>query len=865
MRGVGQRRARRAVFSWATWSVNVVDFEQLGIFYLGKHFDPAQKKLQDDLLLYDSRDLVTHAVCVGMTGSGKTGLCLTLLEEAAIDGIPAVVIDPKGDLANLLLTFPELRPADFEPWINADDARQAGQTPADFAARQADSWRQGLAEWGQDGARIARLRAAADFAVYTPGSTAGLSVSVVNSFAAPPAALADDVELWRDRIAAAANSLLGLLGIDGDPLQSREHILLATILDHGWRAGQDLDLPSLVQHIQHPPVERVGVVDLESFFPAQDRFELAMRLNNLLASPGFGVWLEGEPLDLNRLLYTAERKPRVAIFSIAHLGDAERMFFVSLLLNQTLSWMRGLSGTTSLRALVYMDEIAGYFPPVANPPSKRPLLTLLKQARAFGVGVVLATQNPVDLDYKGLTNTGTWFIGRLQTERDQARLMDGLEGIASSASMPFDREATGRTLAGLTNRVFLMHNVHDDAPAVFQVRWALSYLRGPLTRDQIKLLKQTRPAVQAAASPAAAPAMATASTPAVDASAPQVVAAATATEPAGGVSAGTVSASGAASGNRRPVLPPDVPQYFLPCRAPAPPSAQLWYQPRLLGVAKLHFTDKKCNVQHTRGLTAMVELGSGPLPVDWQALHELAIEPSDLQATPAEDALFDPVSAEASRPKSYSAWKKSFADALYRDQRLELVSCPKFDLVSQPGESSQDFRLRVEQRAREERDLAVAALRAKFTPKVDALEERKRKASQAVDREKEQATQQKLGSVISLGATVLGAFLGRKRVSVTNLGKAATSIKGLGRNVKESQDVARAEDNVATLNTRLEELNQEFEQATEKLQDQLALHTADFDSVTIKPRKVDVVVDLVALLWLPHWRSVDGLETPAWA
>src|SRR5689334_6651477 len=486
---------------------SAADFEKLGVFYLGRPYDWQQKKGQDVALLYDSKDLVTHAVCVGMTGSGKTGLCLALIEEAAIDGIPAILIDPKGDLTNLLLTFPALRPEDFRPWINEDDARRKNLSPEDYARQQAEQWRKGLAAWGEDGARIQRLRDAADFAIYTPGSNAGIPLSIVKSFAAPPAAIREDEELLRERIGTTATSLLGLLGIDADPIKSREHILIATILDGAWRQGRELDIAGLIQQIQTPPMKKVGVLDLDAFFPAKDRFTLAMSLNNLLAAPGFGAWMEGDPLDVDALLHTPEGKPRVAIVSIAHLNDAERMFFVSLLLNQVVGWMRSQSGTTSLRALLYMDEIFGYFPPVANPPSKAPLLTLLKQARAFGVGVVLATQNPVDLDYKGLANAGTWFIGRLQTERDKARVLEGLEGAAASASANFNRQAMEQTLAGLGNRVFLMNNVHDDGPEVFETRWALSYLRGPLTRDQIKILmreRKTGAVPQAAALPSPA-------------------------------------------------------------------------------------------------------------------------------------------------------------------------------------------------------------------------------------------------------------------------------------------------------------------------------------------------------------------------
>jgi len=411
----------------------VEEYEKLGVFYIGHPYDITARKSGEGYTLYDSRHLLTHGICVGMTGSGKTGLCISLLEEAAIDGIPSIIIDPKGDMPNIMLTFPALQPDDFAPWINVNDAARKGLSPADYAAKQAELWKNGLASWKQSGERIERLKQSAEFVVYTPGSTAGIPVSILKSFAAPSQEIIDDNELFRDRITSTATSLLGLMGKEADPLRSREHILISTILDSSWRQGHDMDLAALINQIQTPPVTKIGVMDLDSFFPAKDRFELALSLNNLLAAPGFHAWMEGDALDIGSILYTQTGKPRVSIFSIAHLSDAERMFFVSLLLNQMLAWMRTQSGTTSLRAILYMDEIFGYFPPVANPPSKVPLLTMLKQARAYGLGILLATQNPVDLDYKGLSNTGTWFIGRLQTERDKARVLEGLEGASASS------------------------------------------------------------------------------------------------------------------------------------------------------------------------------------------------------------------------------------------------------------------------------------------------------------------------------------------------------------------------------------------------------------------------------------------------
>ena len=420
----------------------MTDFEKLGLFYLGREVDPDTKARGATPLLYDSSDLVTHAVIAGMTGSGKTGLGIGLIEEAAIDGIPVIAIDPKGDLGNLLLTFPRLSADDFSSWVDADEARRAGQTTEAFAAAEAAKWSGGLAEWGQDGARIERLRASADFALYTPGSSAGRSLSIVKSFAAPAPEIVNDRDLLQDRVSTAATSILTLAGVDAEPMRSREHTLIATLFSESWRAGRDLDLSALITQIQTPPIAKVGVVDLESFFPSKDRFALAMQINQLLAAPGFGAWLEGEPLDVDRLFYGDNGRPRVSVISIAHLDDQERMFFVSLLLNEIVGWMRSQRGTSSLRALIYFDEIFGFLPPVANPPSKAPLLTILKQARAFGLGLTVATQNPVDLDYKALANAGTWMLGRLQTDRDKARVLDGLEGAAGPAAS-LDRSRDG--------------------------------------------------------------------------------------------------------------------------------------------------------------------------------------------------------------------------------------------------------------------------------------------------------------------------------------------------------------------------------------------------------------------------------------
>jgi hypothetical protein len=817
------------------------NYEKLGVFYLGRSYDLRSRQLQDDLLLYDSKDLVTHGVIVGMTGSGKTGLAIGLIEEAAIDSVPVIAIDPKGDLADLLLTFPDLKGEDFAPWVNPDEARKKGVSVDEYAEQQAVLWKKGLADWGQGGDRIQILREAADFCIYTPGSTAGIPISILKSFAAPGEDILNDSDLMRERVSTTATSLLGLLGIEADPIQSREHILLSTILDHAWREGRDLDLAALIQQVQTPPFTKVGVLDLESFYPAKERFGLVMALNNLVASPGFNAWLEGEPLDIGNILYTAKGKPRVSIFSIAHLSDPERMFFVSLLLNQILGWMRSQPGTTSLRALVYMDEIFGYFPPLSNPPAKLPLLTLLKQARAYGVGILLATQNPVDLDYKGLANTGTWFVGRLQTERDKARLLDGLEGV-TFGSQGYGRQDLEQTISALGSRVFLMNNIHEDAPAIFQTRWAMSYLTGPLTRDQIKSLMGPRKSEGvASAGPRPQPA----------AFAPQ----------AAGREA-TTSASPRSSAGQLPMVPSGITQFFVAARGKMPVSTRLLYQPRVLGIAKVRFADSKAKIDLVQDLTFATPVTDEAIPVDWDNAEPVGLSSSDLDKSAEEDVQY--AELPALQASSQATWSKDFVTWLVQNQALSLMVSPSLKQVSKPGESERDFRIRLQRLSREARDEAVEQLRRKYAPKTAALQERIRRAQQVVDKQREQSSQQKTQTAISIGATVLSALTGRKIKSLSTMGRATTAMRGVARSVSEQQDVGRAQETVQALTKQLEDLESTVEAEVAELQAQIDPTTEVLETVEIRPKRTNISVQLVTLVWVPLWLDSVGSTKPAW-
>ncbi len=819
-----------------------MDFEKLGSFYLGKEYDLEQQALRDQLLMYDARDLTTHAVCVGMTGSGKTGLCIDLLEEAAIDKVPAIIIDPKGDMTNLLLTFPDLAPDDFRPWVNVDDARRKGLSLDEFAAQQAELWRKGLAGWGQDESRIRLLRDTVDYAIYTPGSDAGIPVSILQSFAAPEGDWDEEAELLRERIQGVVSGLLGLVGVEADPVQSRENILLANLFEHYWKKGEDLDLAKLIVSIQNPPITKLGVFDVETFFPQKERFGLAMALNNLVASPSFQSWLEGQSLDISSFLATPKGKPRHSVFYIAHLNDSERMFFVTMLLNQLISWMRGQSGTTSLRAILYMDEIFGFFPPVANPPSKRPMLTLLKQARAFGVGVVLASQNPIDLDYKGLTNTGTWFIGRLQTERDKKRLLDGLQGVSSQGGEALDREALSRTISDLGKRVFLYHSVHEERPLTFQTRWAMSYLRGPMTRTQIRELSDKldlKPEEEtAAAAPVAARAAAPQKTPA---------------------------AADDGLSDTPPPLAPGMEAVYLPQRRGAGDAlrqveeregrpltatrSRLVYRPALLGMGRVHFVDRRLKVDESKEVGLLCEAPARAGLVCWEDALNLDLAPRDLQRRPDPDAAFEELPDSINEPKEIKRLSTELSDHLYRSSQLTLFHSPKLKVYSEPGESEREFRLRLNQAMREERDEEVDKITRRYQKKIQRLKDRLESAELALAKKEATADARKRETLISVGESILGMFLGRRSTRV-----ASSSMSKYRMSSTAKMAAKEAEEKVESYKREIVELEEELRREAERIGDRWEDAAAELEEKPITPRRSDIDLDVFGLAWVPQWQ-----------
>ncbi len=834
--------SRRAAAPSPVGAIADPDIEGLGVFYLGRSVE-ADTGRSGAPLLVDARRFTTHAVCVGMTGSGKTGLLIGLVEEAAIDGIPTLIIDPKGDLANILLTFPDLAPESFRPWLEEDAARRDGITIDELAERTARRWREGLEASGQSAARIGKLRDAVDMAVYTPGSRSGRPLAMLQSL--DPPAGDDDPEARRDRIDSLVAGILALAGIDGEPGRSREHVLLASIVDALWRSGQRIDFATLVRSIPAPPLERVGFLDLENFYPAGERFQLASRLNTVAAAPGFDAWLQGEPLDVGRLLWTETGRPRVSVISIAHLSDAQRMAFVTLLAGQVVSWMRSQGGTSSLKALFMMDEVFGYMPPTANPPSKGPILTLLKQARAFGLGVVLATQNPVDLDYKGLSNAGTWFLGRLQTARDKARVLDGLEGAASSTGRGFDRGRLDRLLSGLEQRMFLMHSVHEDAETVFQTRWTLSYLRGPLLREEIRRLTAggTPPAMHGGqgAGPLAERPLAE----------PLAVEMAGADEGGGA----TGSAGGLAAG--RPLLPPGVREVFLAPPAAGAAGGAVRYQPSILGRARVRYSKSTARIEVDREVICIAPASDQLGESAWDQGSTLP-EPPEVEMAPRPGA-FAPLPACLAGPRGYTTLATSLKAHLARTSRLTVWRAPALDVVSRPGEAEADFRVRIAQQAREWRDAELDRVRSRYAARLGSLDDKIDRARQKVERERAEAKNKSMQTYVSIGTAVLSAILGRKVANSTTVGRAATSMRSASRAARQQSDVAHAEESLGVLEEKRQALADEIDEALETVRAEASPDRLRLEPIEVPAKKTDIAVDEVVLAWVP---SVSAPQRP---
>ena len=805
-------------------------------FTIGGQIDAAKHERTGTTTVVSSGDLTTHGVIVGMTGSGKTGLGIVLIEDALRAGVPTLLIDPKGDLTNLCLTFPGLAATDFEPWVNEGDAQKAGQSVTDFAAAQAAAWTKGLADWNLGPADITVLRDSVEFTIYTPGSSAGVGVNIVGSLQAP--ADASDAEVVGDEIDGFVSGLLGLVGIEADPLTSREHILLSNLILNEWTAGRSLDIAALIGLVQNPPIRKLGVFELDSFFPAKDRTGLAMRLNGLLASPSFGSWMAGPPLDIDSMLRTPEGKPRCAIVSIAHLNDEERQFVTTLVLAKLVTWMRRQSGTTDLRALLYMDEVAGYLPPTAMPPTKKPIMTLMKQARAFGVGVVLSTQNPVDVDYKALSNAGTWMIGRLQTDRDKQRLLDGM----SAASGGVDVQAVGDTISGLAKREFVLRRAGKDQPEVFTTRWAMSYLRGPLTREQISTLMADQRETTAARTPE--PAAAATATTATAAASP------VSTEPAAPVAGDATTVM--------PEVAAGIPVRWVDPAAPW--LAAVGSDPRgttasaaVIARVTLRYDDPRADLVHDDEYEAVLH----PLPATVDVSRAIAVDydDRDLRDQPASPCTYRLGDAPVDTKTFWTGLERDLVDFLVRSRSMELLVNRDLKLFSRPGETGEAFGTRCYQAADAKADGETAALRTKYEAKVARIRTQMQAAQGRADVLETEREGKRNEEFLSTAGSILGGlFSGRKSrggLLGSVLGKAGSAAGRRSRTSAAGDRVEAAHNKVGSLNDQLEQLESELTQEVMEIDTRWNALSKNITTVPVTLERADVRVTQLALGWLP--------------
>jgi hypothetical protein len=857
-----------------------------GKFYLGRIFDPQKGQVASSPLLYEPADLTTHAVVVGMTGSGKTGLCISLLEEAALQGIPALMIDPKGDITNALLHFPDLLPQDFQPWVNPDQARREGKTTPQAALDAAQRWKAGLAEWGIAPERIAALKNAAQFAVYTPGSDAGIPVSILASLKCPPIPWNENREILREKISGTVTALLGLVGLqDIDPVRSREHILLANIFEHAWSQGEDrsaersrrsLDLGELILQTQTPPFPKLGVFDVNTFFPEKDRFSLAMLLNNILAAPAFQAWIEGQPLDIPGLLYGADGRPRHSVFYIAHLTDSERMFFVTLLYSAVETWMRSQPGTASLRAIVYFDEIFGYLPPIGAPPSKPIMLRMLKQARAFGVGQVLVTQNPVDVDYKALSNAGTWLIGKLQTEQDKQRLLDGLESAAAAAG-GLDRAAYDRLISALGKRVFLLHNIHAKGPQLFQTRWAMNFLAGPLTRAQIPALNQL---VGGSEPPAASSAPTTIHKPTAADQPPdsaaldsfQPIPFSPTESPAPPQASPTTqhvplitqpappTTLHESTSTTRPTLPAGIKEYFLPnnltftqafkaAGQDFPPEAfsqGIIYRPAILAQAHIRFLNRKYRLDHETFKTVLAANPDRRGVVRWENYASAPVDPAGMDNGPIPQARFAALESPFSEARTLSAMQKDFLDWAYRTAQVTVRAHEGLKLYAGPDISPAEFRTLCADASRQGRDAEIKKVAASYDAKLKVLYDKLTREERELTRDQveyEQRKWEERGNIAEFGASIFG--IGRKKSLTTTLTKRRLT-------EQSKAEVDESVEAIKEYRQQISALEQEKAQAIDEVNRAWGDVASQVTEMPVAALKKDVLLDLFGVAWVPY-------------
>jgi len=770
-------------------------YEKLGLFYLGKDVDKTTMQATEALTLLKNKNFTTHAAIIGMTGSGKTGLGISIIEEAAIDNIPSIIIDPKGDMGDLCLADPTFSAKVFEPWV-VDEARAKDADLSEYAAKTAAMWKEGIESWGQDSARVEKFKNVKK-TIYTPGSSAGVAINIMSSLDRPPSQIMEESDAFASYLKSTTVSLLSLIGITADPLDSKEYILLAQIITKAWLAEEEISIETLIGKIINPSFKKIGVLPLETFYSQNDRFKLATKFNSLLASPSFSLWLKGDTLDIQKLLYDEKGKAKVAIFSISHLNDDERMFFVTLLLNKYIAWMRRQSGTSALKTLLYMDEIFGFFPPTKNPPSKEPMLLLLKQARAFGVGIILSTQNPVDLDYKGLSNIGTWFIGRLQTTQDIERVIDGLGGQIGSS---FDKNEIKNMLANLQKRTFFLKSAHLDDIRLFATRWVMSYLKGPLKRDEIATLMQEQKALQS-------------------------------------IEKDSVDEMAQRSENFESYQNIDrsIPQYF-----ELDSSAQNLFYPTLMAKVKVHFYSQRRGIDEERVAILSLELDAEDQHIRWDDAQDESLDFEKFPHKAASAAKFQTLPQVILSDKGLRKATRGLKDYLYQEENLELLRCLSPKLESKVDESRLDFTVRLQDMLNDKKEMEIEKLKVRYGSKEKVLTARLLRAQERVEKESSDST----SSMIEMGISVLGALFGK--ASPTKIGRAFKKGSTI---LKERGEMSRAEERLTKVQEDLEILQEELEDKIDLFDEKYNVDNCEIETFKIKPRKTDIDVESCALVW----------------
>lgn len=840
----------------------MASIDEAGKFYLGRFADSENRK--GEAYLFPAKNLTTHAVCVGMTGSGKTGLCIDLLEEAVLQDIPAIIVDPKGDMSNLLLHFPKLSPEEFLPWISQEEASAQGKSREELAAEKAESWKKGLADWGIDEDRFQRFGEKLNATVYTPGGRFGRPLSMNHLNQLPEKEQREDEELLSELVEGTIGSLFALTEVNQDK-QSGAYLYLTQWLHDQWSRGQGVDLQTVIMELMKPSLAAIGVLPVDTVFPEKERTSVATKLNAFLASSKYELWMKGDPLDISGLLQDKEGKARISILSIAHLDDNERQSFVTDLLYRTLAWMRLQPGTDSLRALLYMDEIAGFFPPVENPPSKMPLLMLLKQARAFGLGVVLATQNPVDLDYKGLSNMGTWMIGRLQTEQDKNRLLDGLDS-ANGAQAGMDRKQADQLLSTLPKRTFLIQCVHDQGPILLQTRWAMSYLAGPLTRDQLKKLTpeeaprsvgnsaETGETTSSGEERETAPSSEGVALPAEEAAPerrPQEEPAAEAAPIPNASDSGSVLGQSFAQDlqNAFSTLSLPVPQRFLEPRSGARSSQ---YRPKAVAVCDILYEEKKYDILSKVRKNYMTDIRDDLIAVDWSDADRADFDETELSSEAPEGIQGEELPKDVQTKTTWTKWQKNLEEAIYQNDVLELAYQPDAKLLQKPDEDEESFRSRIQEALAALKTKEADKLQKSMETKIQRAEEKIRKQGQRIQREEEQAQREKMNTVVDIGSTILDSLLGSKRFGKTTMNKMARTARTMNRSRGQNSDVEREQDSLQAYQEELDDLQRQLEEGLQDIDDRYEEMANNTQNVTIRPKKTNIHVQGMMLVWVPE-------------